>query len=126
MALVKAEKPVPARAIDLEGVCFKQWGKASAELFRGCGRSCHLSDYINMLMLSQKTGQMLCMAWRDTGSVFIHTGFLALTPGQLRAFHWGSALGNSLKWVGSCCYYFFFFWKFIEYAELGRTQIRII
>lgn len=51
MALVKAEKPVPARAIDLEGVCFKQWGKASAELFRGCGRSCHLSDYIYMLML---------------------------------------------------------------------------
>lgn len=50
MALVKAEKPVPARAIDLE-VCVLNWGKASAELFRGCGRSCHLSDYINMLML---------------------------------------------------------------------------
>lgn len=27
MPLVKAEKPVPARAIDLESVCFKQWGK---------------------------------------------------------------------------------------------------
>lgn len=32
-------------------VCVLNWGKASAELFRGCGRSCHLSDYINVLML---------------------------------------------------------------------------
>lgn len=40
MPLVKAEKPVPARAIDPASVCFKLWGKASAELFRGCGRSC--------------------------------------------------------------------------------------
>lgn len=62
---VKAEKPVPARAIDLEDVCFKQRGKVTSELLGGCGRSCHLSNYIKMLMLwlNQKTGKILCVVW---------------------------------------------------------------
>lgn len=48
---VKAEKPVPARAIDLEDdACFKR-GKVTSELLGGCGRSCHQSNYIKMLIL---------------------------------------------------------------------------
>lgn len=63
---VKAEKPVPARAIDLEDdACFKQRGKVTSELLGGCGRSCHQSNYIKMLILqlNQKTGKMLCVVW---------------------------------------------------------------
>lgn len=82
---VKAEKPVPDRAIDLEDdACFKQRGKVTSKLLGGCGRSCHQSNYIKMLILqlNQKTGKMLCCLVK--GKQCIYTGLLALEPGNFR------------------------------------------